>query len=432
MKVEQQIKWEERLWCMHAWGSRNEINSGTYSYICNFYKIPFEAYSFNSTFEAVCKRALDAIKLLEPVEKAFDFMLIDESQDFPKSFFELCDYVTKKNIYIAGDIFQSIFDEAPSHSIEPDYLLNKCYRTDPRTLMFAHALGMGLFEEKKLRWLEDQEWNSCGYNIQKFDNQNGLYRLSREPLRRFEDVDRNELNSVELLKIKGRYYENVSAEIYSVIRKIIQENPTVCPDDIGIIMMDKVNQTYALADELEQMIPRIAPGWSVNKAHETKRNRKGELFVSNRNNVKGLEFPFVICVTKQIQDSYGYRNALYMTLTRSFLQTYLLISDEFNHECFESIGSGLDKINKFGYIEAIQPSESEKETIRTTIKHSRETLSHFDFVTNIFDDLHISPIFREALFETVKKVVGEDFDYVEVREVIEFNYKIMLRGSGNK
>jgi superfamily I DNA and RNA helicase len=30
MKVEQQIKWNERLWCVHAWGSQNDPHSGSY------------------------------------------------------------------------------------------------------------------------------------------------------------------------------------------------------------------------------------------------------------------------------------------------------------------------------------------------------------------------------------------------------------------
>ena len=54
MKVEQQIEWDSRLWCMHAWGSRNDVNSGTYRYICHYYDIPF--YTFGqSSFDEVCR-----------------------------------------------------------------------------------------------------------------------------------------------------------------------------------------------------------------------------------------------------------------------------------------------------------------------------------------------------------------------------------------
>jgi superfamily I DNA and RNA helicase len=33
---------------------------------------------------------------------------VDESQDFPQSFIELCELVTEK-VFVAGDVFQNIF-----------------------------------------------------------------------------------------------------------------------------------------------------------------------------------------------------------------------------------------------------------------------------------------------------------------------------------
>jgi superfamily I DNA and RNA helicase len=165
MKVEEQIEWNKRLWCVHAWGSQGNRNSGAYSYICDYYGIPFYRYSRVRDFDSVCKTALNDLSVIDINEAghAFDYMLIDESQDFPASFFELCIKVTKHTVYVAGDIFQSIFDDTIIREINPDFLLSKCYRTDPRTLMFAHAIGMGLFETPKLRWLEDREWKACGY-----------------------------------------------------------------------------------------------------------------------------------------------------------------------------------------------------------------------------------------------------------------------------
>ncbi len=351
-------------------------------------------------------------------------MLIDESQDFPESFFELCSMVTKTEVYIAGDIFQSIFDDKITNSIFPDYLLSKCYRTDPRTLMFAHSLGMGLFENKKLRWLEDKEWAACGYLIQK-NSDNSAYMLKREPLRRFEDIDNTQIPSVEIVKISDDFYKNSITQIVRILRKIKDENPTVTVDDVGIIIMDRNEKTYLLADELELIVPREI-GWQINKAHESKRKLKGALFVSNRNNVKGLEFPFVICVTRKIFDTYTYRNALYMTLTRSFLQTYVLMSDSQNADILPSIEAGLKHINDDGYIIAQVPSESEKLVIQTSIKHSESSMSFYDFTIKIFDEIDVLPIFRETLLDAIKKIVGEDFDSDNIREIAKFLYKKML------
>jgi len=128
MKVEEQIKWNERLWCVNAWGSQYKKNSGIYSFICSYYNISFSRWSPSVSFDYVCQKAIEEIKSLGSNEFAFDFMLIDESQDFPASFFDLCELTTANTIYVAGDIFQSIFDDKVVSEIQPDFLLSKCYR----------------------------------------------------------------------------------------------------------------------------------------------------------------------------------------------------------------------------------------------------------------------------------------------------------------
>lgn len=427
MKVEQQIQWNERLWCTHAWGSYGNKDSGIYRYICNFYGVPFQRYSPGTTFAKVCSDALALIKGMKDKTHAFDYVLIDESQDFPESFFDLCSEVTGEVVFIAGDIFQSIFDESVNPSISPDFLLSKCYRTDPRTLMFAHSLGMGLFEPQKLRWLEDDEWKACGYLVDK-NSKPGTYFLTREPLRRFEDIAKEGFNSVEIYPTPAPFTRSAVQAVVDIIRKVCQQNPTATPDDIGVILLDNNNTTYAIADTLQQVVPREI-GWEINKAHESKQRVKDTLFVSNRNNVKGLEFPFVICITEQMGRTYSYRNALYMTITRSFLQSYLVISAERNNEILPAISAGYEVIKARGGIEISPPTPEEKAKIKTTIKYSNTNMSFYDFANGIFDDMKVLPLFRPDLLEAVKKTVGEDFDRDNVKEVAEFIYGKMTRGT---
>ena len=92
MKVEEQIKWNDRLWVERSWGSQVDRNSGLYSFICSHYRIPFQRYSWSVSFESVCKNALERIDRLElegEFEPFFDYILIDESQDFNEAFFEI-------------------------------------------------------------------------------------------------------------------------------------------------------------------------------------------------------------------------------------------------------------------------------------------------------------------------------------------------------
>lgn len=417
MKVEQQIEWEKRLWCTNAWGGHSSPNSGVYRYICAVYQIPFFAWSYQMSFSKACRLAIDEIKSKHATGKfkfAFTYIFIDESQDFDENFFELCELVTEKNVYIAGDIFQNIFDENISSSIEPDYLLGKCYRTDPKTLMFAHGLGMGLFEKNKLRWLEEKEWQDCGYNV---TVENHKYYLSREPLRRFEDLDEG-FESIKIVEIK----ENYSDTIIQIITEIITENETVQPEDIGIILLDQDNSIYKLADVIEMKIQQKL-SWPVNKAYETKQKRPDSILISNRNNVKGLEFPFVICVTKVIRNGSGYRNSLYTMLTRSFIKSYLLIPDNNRSGLTEGMKSSLDEIVTNQQMVIEEPSEAEKKKIRTRFKSRLKKQSHYEMMMEIFKKLKVEKKFHEKLFQAVKQFDMLESDFETLTEFVKDNLK---------
>lgn len=419
MKVDEQIKWNERLWTISSWGSEGNMHSGVYSYICSYYNITFRRYSWSNSFSKVCQLAIDELSAIEDFEPCFTYMLIDESQDFPEEFFKLCEKVTKKAVYIAGDIFQNIFDDVTVSKVNPDFLLNKCYRTDPRTLMFAHGVGMGLFE-KTLRWLNDEEWEACGYLINKSNN---IYNLHREPLRRFEDIEAEGIESVKIVATDNSNYEH---EIIKIIEKIVDENPTVTPDDIGIIFLENINSNYNLATRLQILI-NSRFNWKTNLGYETKTKIKDTIFISNRNNVKGLEFPFVIFITQGIlNNDLQLRNSIYMMLTRSFISTYFLMSS-LNGEVITQLQNGLNNINKTGYLTVTEPTEKEKETLRNAIinKPKIEKISHFDIVERIMDDINVKKEFRSNLHKVVEALSKDDFDQDRIREIIKINYDLI-------
>jgi superfamily I DNA and RNA helicase len=417
MKVEQQIEWEKRLWCFNAWGSGSSPNSGAYRYICAFYSIPFYRYTYQMSFSKACKLAIDDIKAKYPngeMKSAFTYMFIDESQDFDDNFFDLCELVTEKNVYVAGDIFQSIFDETISSSIQPDFLLGKCYRTDPKTLMFAHGLGMGLFEKNKLRWLEEKEWKDCGYNVVV---EEGNYFLSREPLRRFEDLD-DTFESIKIVEIDKNYSDTV----IQLIQQIKDENITVQPEDIGIILLDTEKAIYQLADTLEIKIQQKI-GWVVNKAYETKEKQPNTLFISNRNNVKGLEFPFVICITRAIKNSSSYRNSLYTMLTRSFIKSYLLIPDNNSSGLTETMKTALTEIVKDKQMVIQEPSEQEKKKIKTSFEYRLKKQSHFELMMEVFKKLKVDKKYHDKLFQATQQFDMGESDTETLTEFVKDNLK---------
>jgi superfamily I DNA and RNA helicase len=416
MKVEKQIEWNKRLWVNIAWGSERVPNTGIYSYICNFYGIPFMRYRYGVGYKEIFTEALkyiDKLNLSDEFEYAFDYVLIDERQDFPKEFFELCEKVTKKQIYIAGDIFQDIWDNTGDDELEVDIVLNRCYRTDPRTLMFAHALGMGLFEDKKLNWLSNTQWKEIGYKIERKTDRKIC--LSREPIRRFEDLEQEDMPSMIIEK------QTSISQIIDLLKKIKDENPTVEPDDIAIIIIDDNKSIYDFIDKLAYRISENLD-WNVNRAYDTKTKMKNTVFISNRNNVKGLEFPFVICLTGKIKDGYKYRNSLYTMLTRSFIQSYLLVT---NDEGIDVQEKGLNIINSDRCIQTIEPTDSEKETIRQTVIKMKEekNISYDEFLKNIFDDLEIPQNCRKKLKKGLIDFEIEEFSEEQTKHYIEQNKK---------
>lgn len=423
MKVEEQIKWDERLWTISSWGTKYDKNSGVYRYICDYYNIPFRTYSYIDTFEIVCNKALNEISEIEktePFEQCFDYMLIDESQDFPESFFKLCEKVTKKTIYVAGDIFQNIFDHEIMNEdkVSPDFLLNKCYRTDPRTLMFAHGIGMGLFDEKPLRWLTDKEWEICGYNIEK---ENYDYILSRSPLRRFEGIETKE--SVKIVPIN---YAKCGRDIIEILDEIRNENETVQPDDIAIIFLENTKENYELADILEILI-KDKFNWEINKGYETKEKTKNCLFVSNKNNVKGLEFPFVICIIRNsLQSDLQMRNSLYMMLTRSFLKSYFLLPETDTN--IKKYQEELKKINDTGVLKVKEPTEEEKEElIKTVINYNANSInkSAREIAEEIMDKYEIPVNKRNVLHNVVSTILKDNYSPERIEDVIVQNYNFL-------
>ena len=412
MKVDEQIEWEKRLWVSRAWGSQKDINSGLYSYICNFYNIPFLGFGYNVDYNKIFSEALDFLNNIpsEDFEYAFDYILVDERQDFPEVFFKVCEKVTKEKVFIAGDVFQDIFENLDKKQLEVDIILNKCYRTDPRTLMFAHSVGLGLFEKDKFNWFDDEGWRAFGYILERDNNE---LHLTREPIRRFEDVNTDNFESVEIVK------STHANEIISIIKKIIDKDKNTKPDDISIILLDDNKKIYQYIDTLSNNI-NTTFNWTVNRGYETKQKIENTLYISNPNNIKGLEFPYVICVTGGIQNTYKYRNILYTMLTRSFIQSYLLLNPTEN---LEEIEKGLSIINDKKYIRTVEPTEEEKEKIQSNLIQfkNKPSLSYEDFLNGIFNDLNIPEESRKLIKNILKDSKIERFDREKTISFVKAN-----------
>ena len=388
-------------------------NSENIGYLCDYYNLPFYSWSYNVTYEFIFEKLLKGLEEIpeEEFKPAFDYIFIDERQDFPNVFIKVCEKVTKSKVYAAGDVFQNIFENVEGiYNVE--VVLNRCYRTDPRTLMFAHATGMGLFEGKKLDWLSDDDWIKLGYKI--INNENEVH-LFREPINRFQELQDNNIQSVVI-----RNSTKID-EIMNAIAEIREQFPTVQPSDIAIIILDEGKDMYKYIENLSLNI-NAKHKWKVNRAFETKEQYEGSVYMTNSNNVKGLEFPFVICIASKIHDDYKQRNILYTMLTRSFLQTYLMVT---NPEKLDVLQLGLSNINNNGYIKTTRPSVEEERAIKENIlkfQQEQSSVSFSEFLDSIFEELEIfDEQKREKLATALANVTFNRFDKELVRDFIESN-----------
>ncbi|MEK9968707.1 MAG: hypothetical protein VW600_06205, partial [Ferrovibrio sp.] len=143
-------------------------------------------------FAAICSDLLEKIE----VRPFYNHVLIDEGQDFPSSFYELCYALCvgerdRKSIVWAYDELQNILNiqirtpealfgrdedgeprvslDRSSANLPPgatnDAVLNKCYRNQRQVLVVAHALGFGVYGEI-VQLLESAEhWRDVGYEV---------------------------------------------------------------------------------------------------------------------------------------------------------------------------------------------------------------------------------------------------------------------------
>ena len=184
-------------------------------------------------------------------------------------------------------------------------------------------------------------------------------------------------------------------------------------------MLDDNKKIYQYIDTLSNNI-NTTFNWTVNRGYETKQKIENTLYISNPNNIKGLEFPYVICVTGGIQNTYKYRNILYTMLTRSFIQSYLLLNPTEN---LEEIEKGLSIINDKKYIRTVEPTEEEKEKIQSNLIQfkNKPSLSYEDFLNGIFNDLNIPEESRKLIKNILKDSKIERFDREKTISFVKAN-----------
>ena len=425
MKVDEQINYQ-RLFIASSWGSSRYPDAGLYSKICANYGLKFQPFSRTKDKSEIWEEAISELTSLSDFEPMFDYILIDESQDFEEEYIKLCQLVTAKKIYVAGDILQDIF--SINKETETDFLLNKVYRTDPRTVLFSHVLGFGLYERRAVRWLSEEEWVMSGYSIE--EKSADKYVISRSPLKRFgEELDEASYKSI-VVKEENDYINGV----INTVKELRDQYEGIQPSDVAIIYMNYDKEVSLQAEEVSRRLYEEFNWHSVIAPHEKRVNDNDEVLITNVNNVKGLEFSFVIIVNnhriEEIQDSniereVRHRNALYMTLTRSFISSTLIISERYaTREYIDQIkqlSSGLYEHGPSTIVHKPIKIIDENELYHVT---HQEVKSQFDIIEECFVERSIVGKNREDILPILMTIPAIKDGTTEKQEILKLIIKL--------
>src|SRR5690606_22449806 len=143
--------------------------------------------------------------------------------------------------------------------------------------------------------------------------------------------------------------------LLKIIDDIREKHPTAAQGDFALIFVDKANYIYDAISEVKRKIIEKY-GWDVNVSFETKVNDAEKLFISNLNNAKGLEFPFVICYASNLNRNPSFRNAVYTMMARSFLESHLVLGKGVDNALVNSLQHGLKDMLQRGFMDLRIPS----------------------------------------------------------------------------
>jgi superfamily I DNA and RNA helicase len=265
---------------LHSWGGSSD--AGIYSRACEFHGVRAVSFSeakandATSPFGYACRELLAATQ----IKPMYDYLFIDEGQDFPPEFVQLCARLTTDMRFVyAYDDLQSIFqtqapdaaaifgrDKAgePRNDFERDIVLYKCYRNPLEILVCAHAIGFGVYGAP-VQMLENEEhWSDVGYRVTGGPLVAGRQvEILRPPenslpaLSSRQSID--ELVDVACFNSFDEEIENVATAILAEIADGLR------PDDIVVTVVDDRNaRSYlkALTRRLDQ------DGIACNNIHE--------------------------------------------------------------------------------------------------------------------------------------------------------------------
>jgi superfamily I DNA and RNA helicase len=335
----------------HAWGGKSR--PGVYYDLCARQGVaPLDLKSARSEdssepFRACCRRSLAGA-----IKPAYDYVLVDEAQDFPAEFFRILYLLARApehavcwaydelqsltNIEMPntedlfgkdaeGNALVSLDGEYPG-PMDKDYVLHRSYRCPRKILMLAHGIGLGIHSSNgPVQMLEDAgSWRSIGYEIREGD----VLEAGREIV--ITRPKENSPNRIEAIYkgdqelVVARVFEKRQEELEwiagSISNDIKQEG--VAAEQVVVISLDSRRaKEYMAALQLRLLDEDIAsaiPGLVDSSAAFAE---PGRVTLSTVHRAKGNEAPIIYILS--FDSLYDYvdeltnRNRAFTSISRS-------------------------------------------------------------------------------------------------------------------
>lgn len=346
-----------------------------------------------SPFDYVCS---DILK--QNINPVYDLTLIDEGQDFPVHFYQLCYRLSKnKKIVWAYDDFQNIFDVKIqdekemfgkndkgeyyvdfSQMVHPyrDVVLHTCYRNPRNVLIYAFSLGLGVYNEKVLQRLSDNsQWESLGFKV---ENGDCSVVGSEMTISRPEENSPACLSSSYGYTVKIHTFDNLKSECKFVAKSIEDDiqKEKLRPDDICVICLDgKYIEDYFEILSSILLNHGIRSFNHINASYSnTEFIHEGYVTLSTLNKAKGNEagMVYVMGVDRVFNNPNDVieRNRLFTAITRT--KGWCILTGEKNIEqCIHEMQKLKEAKMKLCFK---QPSEVSTKTIENVSKQNKDSL----------------------------------------------------------
>lgn len=444
---------------VNAWGVPGKIDhEGIYSEFCREHNIEFfdfgtaqKMFGRNHEFSGVCKLALSSSP---KIKNLYDAILIDEAQDFPPEFLQLCYGLldSKKRLVYAYDELQNlsgeslpspeeifgkkedgtpnvIFSTNEENQPKQDITLDKCYRNSRPILVTAHSLGFGIYRETPKNQLtglvqmfeSEHLWSEIGYSIRSGSLTPGknvvLYRNDEasprflenhspiEDLIHFESFPSEEAQSKWVVDNILNNIKNEELRCDDII--VINPNPLTTRENVGKIrrqLFEKGIQSHLAGIDTDPDVFYMTESESITFSgiYRAKGNEGGMVYIINSQDCYSASTLRELAVL---------RNRLFTAITRSKAWVRVL-----------GIGEQMDKLiaefntlklNNFE-LNFTYPTEKEFEFLKIvhrdmTPEEKKRLESRNKALYDVLDDIESGRIYIEDLDDDVRKKLEKIF-----------------------